>query len=284
MKQTLFFTLLVLLGISQAVAKDYEYVPFVREGVKWVYCIDNPYNEEFSEMYLPMPSGTSYYSFEMRGDAEFNGKHYKPVVLYYLDEDGKEIAQNIVPVYLREEDKVVYAYHPDGMTYLQCPVGYGGFADYNGWMSFFYPMDYFNNEEFILYDFNHPDTFYQPLVDYLNQHSANDYMVYLRTDIVEIGEHIRKCIYKGYDDVENVIIEGVGCDGVGCMPLCYFPMLTTGIDIGYWLSHVIEDGKIVYKGERYREPQPEAIYGDMNGDGQVNISDVTTLINYLLTR
>ena len=102
MKKTILFTLLALLSLAQTAAQDYEYIPFVREGVKWVYCIDNPYNEEISEMYLPIPSGTSYYSFEMKGDAVFNGKHYKPVVLYYIDENGKEIAQNIVPVYLRE--------------------------------------------------------------------------------------------------------------------------------------------------------------------------------------
>ena len=40
MKQTI-ITILALLGISQAVAQEYEYVPFVREGVKWVYSIYN---------------------------------------------------------------------------------------------------------------------------------------------------------------------------------------------------------------------------------------------------
>ena len=282
MKKTLFLSFVAMLGFTQAVAQEYEYVPFVREGVKWVYCIDNSYDEAFSETYLPIPAGTSYYSFEMKGEAEFDGKHYKPVILYYIDEAGKEIAQEIIPVYLREEDKVVYAYHPDGMTYLQCPVGYGGFADYNGWTSFFYPMDYFNNEEFILYDFNHPETFYQPLVNYLGQ-GGFDYMAYLRTDFVAIGEHsCKQHSYKGYGDTENVIIEGIGCNGIGCMPLCYFPILTTGMDIGYWLSHVIENGEIVYKGERYREPQANPIPGDYNDDNLVNISDVTTLINMLL--
>lgn len=281
MKKISFLSLLVLLGMTQMVAQETEYVPFVREGVKWVYCIDNPISGDFVN--LPIPSGTSYYSFEMKGDAVFDGKHYKPVILYYVDEDGQEIAQDIVPVYLREEDKVVYAYHPDGMTYLQCPVGYGGFATEDGWMSFFYPMEFFNNEEFILYDFNHPDTFYQPLVDYLNQYSTNDYMAYLGTDCVEVGEHIcKRHIYKGYGDAENVIIEGIGCHGVSCMPLCYFPIFTTGYDIGYWLSHVIEDGQIIYKGERYREPQSNPLPGDYNGDSLVNITDVTTLINILL--
>ena len=235
---------------------DYEYVPFVREGVKWVYSVDNPCSEEYSDMYLPIPSGISYYSYEMKGDAVFDGKHYKPVILYYIDSVGIEIVQDIVPVYLREENKVVYAYHPDGRTYLQCPVGYGGSADVVfGWASFFYPMDFFNDGEFILYDFNRPDTFYDNLVDILLQ-VGDDYMSYLRTDIVKIGKYnCKRHFYKGYDDDSptNVIIEGIGCDGIGCMPLCYFPIFTTSFEIGYWLSHVIEDGEIIYKGMGYSD-------------------------------
>ena len=57
MKKTLLFTLFALLGMTQAVAQEYEYVPFVREGVKWVYVCKNPYwVEEFW--------GNEYYSFE----------------------------------------------------------------------------------------------------------------------------------------------------------------------------------------------------------------------------
>ena len=41
MKKTLLISFLALLGMTQAVAQEYEYVPFVREGVKWVYYIDD---------------------------------------------------------------------------------------------------------------------------------------------------------------------------------------------------------------------------------------------------
>ena len=37
MKNLFLLSLLTLLGMTQAVAQEYEYVPFVREGVKWVY-------------------------------------------------------------------------------------------------------------------------------------------------------------------------------------------------------------------------------------------------------
>ena len=52
----------------------------------------------------------------------------------------------------------------------------------------------------------------------------------------------------------------------------------------YWgLSHVIKDGKIIYKGMRYREDVPAELSGDVNGDGAVNIADVTALIDLLLS-
>ncbi|MBQ9556313.1 MAG: hypothetical protein IJV05_08820 [Muribaculaceae bacterium] len=42
MKKTLLFLILALLGMTQLAAQEYEYVPFVREGVKWVCLYDNP--------------------------------------------------------------------------------------------------------------------------------------------------------------------------------------------------------------------------------------------------
>ena len=36
MKKTLLIFALALLAVSQMAAQDYDYIPFVREGVKWV--------------------------------------------------------------------------------------------------------------------------------------------------------------------------------------------------------------------------------------------------------
>ena len=271
MRKTLLITLFALLGMTQAVAQEHEYVPLVREGVKWVY-----YYHNSGELYPPDPNlavGTVYLTLEFKGDTVIDGKNYKLMHKYYGD--AINTVNDTIPICMREEDKVVYGIVPDGKTYYDCPISCFGNSSVGEQIH--------SGEEFILYDFNHPDTFYQPLVDYLNQYSTNDYMTYLGTDCVEVGEHIcKRHIYKGYGDAENVIIEGIGCHGVSCMPLCYFPIFTTGYDIGYWLSHVIEDGQIIYKGERYREPQSNPLPGDYNGDSLVNITDVTTLINILL--
>ena len=39
MKKIFLFSLLTILGMTQMLALEYEYVPFVREGVKWVYIV-----------------------------------------------------------------------------------------------------------------------------------------------------------------------------------------------------------------------------------------------------
>ena len=82
MKQIILFLAIVAqLGIGQLAAQTYEYVPFVREGVKWVCLYDNPiqgmgYEDGF------IPFGVHYYTLEMKGDTMINGKAYKPVNLY----------------------------------------------------------------------------------------------------------------------------------------------------------------------------------------------------------
>ena len=114
MKQTI-IAILALLGITQAVAQEYEYVPFVREGVKWVYYSFNYLNYPG----YPIPDGTVLYTLELKGDTIIDGKTYKAMHKY----SGNAIngANDTVPIYLREENKVVYGIVPDGKTYPYCP-------------------------------------------------------------------------------------------------------------------------------------------------------------------
>ena len=154
MKKIILITLFTLLGLTQAVAQEYEYVPFVREGVKWECSCFNFLSDLF-------PYGVSYYTLEMKGDTVIDGKHYKPVHLYSGESINEE--NDTVPVYLREEDKVVYAYIPDGRRYVECPVGIGqticGYDIDWAWST---------GEEHILYDFNDMAGFY----DYLEETSG----------------------------------------------------------------------------------------------------------------
>ena len=78
MKTTkLLFTLLALLGMTQAAAQEYEYVPFVREGVKWVYRIYN--DGGFYPTDPSVPEGRTYMKLEFKGDTTINGKIYMAI-------------------------------------------------------------------------------------------------------------------------------------------------------------------------------------------------------------
>ena len=242
MKKTILFTILALLGMTQAAAQEYEYVPFVREGVKWVYYSYNPFPSDV----LDMPEELQYYCFEMKGDTVYEGKHYKPVKLYYINDNGEEIAQDYTPIWLREENKVVYGIHLDGLWYPQCPVGIGWWVD---------ELDTYtiSKDEFILYDFNDPEAYYQQVLN------SCYYMVSLGIDTVRICNHYSKRLsFNNYLwGCDEYVIEGIGCDGGRSMPLCYFPQHITGPQVLYGLSHVIEDGEIIYKSKWYKEPEPD---------------------------
>lgn len=239
-------TLLAFLTTLSAFTQDYEYVPFVREGVKWVYFYYNSLDEDGF-----IPHGRHNYTFEMKGDTAINGRNYKPVHLY----SGESIneASDTIPVYLREENKVVYGIIPDERRYWACPIGIG--TEVNDVHLF---SDVVTGQEFILYDFNDPVAFYKnyesiqthyycPLLD---EGSAS-------TDTVLIGNQLRKrlVIKSAYPYLwgDDYIIEGIGFAGDSPgMPLNYFYGLTTGMaQVLYYFSHVIENDVIVYKSGYY---------------------------------
>ncbi len=247
MKKITLFSILPLLGIGQLAAQDYEYVPFVREGVKWVYYYENPvYGMDYQQGYIP--GGRYFYSMEMKGDTVINGKSYKPVHV-----SGIDLNQEMVPVYLREENKVVYGIIPDERRYWECPVGIGTSVD-NG--------RFCNDKieagvEFKLYDFGDPANFYENEVECTFIKPK-----YNQADTVQVGNRpsLRHSVSFGYD--EGYFIEGLGYVGnsVGPVvgtPLDYFYPVSTGMtQVAYRLSHVIEDGSVVYKTSSYMEPMP----------------------------
>lgn len=107
MKKFFLICVLALLGLIQSVAQ--EYVPFVREGVQWVCTYNN-----------------RPFTLELKGDVVIGGKAYKAMHKY--SGDAINTVNDTIPVYLREEGKVVYGIVPDGKTYADCPVGINGDA------------------------------------------------------------------------------------------------------------------------------------------------------------
>ena len=237
MNKLLIIVLLALLGMTQAVALEYEYVPFVREGVKWVYYISD-YGTNPN-----LPKGV--FNLEFKGDTVINGKTYKAMHKYYGEAINQE--NDTVPIYMREEDKVVYGIIPDGQEYSDCLIGH----DY-------IPHDMYNGNEFVMYDFNDP-------VGFLREFKINYpgdpyyYYEYNNTDTIALGNHFVKRYNGTWSGNEFVLVEGVGVDSVIPGYTLYFAMGTNLYSSYFSFSHLIENGEIIYKGMRYREGAVDGI-------------------------
>ncbi len=224
--------------MTQTVAQEYEYVPFVREGVKWVYGIFN--DDSFYPPDPLFPAGVTYLNLEFKGDTIINGKTYKAMHKYHGDAINTE--NDTIPIYLREENKVVYGIVPDGKCYADCPIGLSVDQD-------FYDLK-LSGEEFVLYDFNDPIAFCNVI---LNEKSgSSDEYQHLYTDTIAIGEHKAKRYVGNYCFSNFSIVEGIGYDGESSYPLFLWWSLSFGGEATFGLSHVVKDGQIIYKGMRYR--------------------------------
>ena len=66
MKRSILFVALALMAVSQVVANEYMYTPFVREGVKWVYYYVN--EDGFYPADTLLGKGKVYMNLEFKGD------------------------------------------------------------------------------------------------------------------------------------------------------------------------------------------------------------------------
>ena len=245
MKKFFIISFLALLGMSQAAAQDYEYVPFVREGVKWVCSYDNSYN-----YYTPtLPNGEHFFTLEFKGDVVINGLIYKAMHKY----SGAEIdpSNDTIPVYMREEGKVVYAIVPDGKTYEDCPIDCFGDSVIN--------EDIMAGREFVLYDFNDPIGFIMskiPKMSLFNSQTGESVDLHqVMPQTIMLGDqNVKRYVFYSYRN-GFCFIEGIGCDG-----------LTHGYPLAFrndiylmrmHLSHVIEDGKVIYSSEHFKVREDE---------------------------
>lgn len=218
--------MLSLLGMTQLAAQDYEYTPFVREGVKWV-CTHGYSSNPFT--------------LELKGDYEINGKTYKAMHKYSGQAINHE--NDTIPVYLREEGRVVYGIVPGGKLYSDCPIGIENDQAMENMIK--------SGKEFVLYDFNDLESFIESFLSFCY------YKHKVISDMTTIGGNdAKRCIFRhvGHD---YCIIEGIGCDGI---PFGYPLAINAANSDGLHLSHVIENGKEIYRSEFYRQrPQGDNI-------------------------
>ena len=212
----------------QPIADDYEYVPFVREGVKWVYRIaDYRYEEEYKTN-PARGDNVIYRTLEIKGDTIINGKTYKAV--HKCTDDVYSEPSDVIPVYLREENKMVYGIVPDGKYYDDARLGY--LAPWN--------EEVYSGEEFLLYDFQDPVAYWDSIDSYRDIH--------LQVDTIMVGGRYVKRYFDGEQEDYFQIIEGIGAVGMNTYPLAFLMPMGTGIHDteGYSLEKVIENGGVIY--------------------------------------
>ena len=239
MKKLFFIILVAMLGIPQLSAQEYEYLPFVREGVKWVCYYHNDGGGSIMDQYFG--PGKTYFTLELKGDTVIDGQEYKALHKYGGADINEE--NDTIPVYLREEERVVYGIVPDGKIYNECPIG---IEDNQAMESLIK-----SGKEFVLYDFSNLEEFIEGFL------SMCYYKHKVIWDIVTInGKEAKRCIFRhaGHD---YCIIEGIGCDG---RPHGY-PLAIMRTNGSLHLSHVIENGVEIYRSECYKNrPQDEPIF------------------------
>ena len=242
MKRIVLFSMLALLGMTQAVAQEYEYVPLVREGVKWVY-----YYQNTDDFYPPDPDlavGVVNLTLELKGDTVIDGKTYKAMHKYHGDHINTE--NDTIPIYLREEDKIVYGIVPDGKQYPDCPIGglYG--------LSESLQIDLYGGKEFILYDFNDPLAFFQSnsyqyqYWEYMYEECDGSIKPFRFADMVDINGHQAKRYVFSLPH-NCCVIEGIGFDSMSEGYLLSYGYIYFPSHPIFSLIHVIEDGKVIYQ-------------------------------------
>lgn len=223
--------MMAVLSLIQTAAQDYEYVPIVREGVKWVYSIQDYHYVEDYGTNPARGDNKVYRTLELRGDTVINGKTYK--AMHKCTDDVYSEPSDVIIVYLREEDKNVYGIVPNGKYHDDAYLGYLG-----PWNE-----EIPSGGEFLLYDFQDPVTFWENLI--------NDdwYSIPLQLDTIEVGGHYAKRLFDSRQEGDYFqVIEGIGAMGMNSYPLAFLMPVTTGIHTTeyYNLEKVVENGEVIY--------------------------------------
>ena len=241
-----------------------EYVPLLREGVKWV-C-----SEEFHDIYNINEgdvnlSASRKYTIELRGDTVIAGETYKKCYRVCDNEvNWTELAfSKTQPVaFLREEGKKVYG-RMKMVKNIEFETIYWQNVDPDR-DGIWWDEELNCSDEGLIYDFESP----------------KDFSLASTTEISGII-----CNVFTQDEVgDGKIIEGIGYDDAKCGDLlCPLKGYQTGLFYTTTGLHHVEnsDGNIIYYGMAFNG---DAVSGDVDGSGIVDVSDVNAVINIILNR
>ena len=158
------FILTLIMSCSTMFADDY--LPMVREGVKWVYRLSYtvPGDNYFKVLFI---------NYEFRDDVEINGMTYKKCWRTIEDRSGTFDTTPTVIAYAREKNKKVYAIYDDAFVAQtrSYNAGYREFSTMPFKIQGMYAQDidvitihqytYKDyNDEYLIYDFNDLSDFY----------------------------------------------------------------------------------------------------------------------------
>ena len=244
MKKTT-ITLLALLGMSQAVAQESDYLPIVREGVKWV-----------NEKVIVNHGDTTryYYNYEFSGeDTWTNLAGDTNNACYYFLNDELNVGQDSLIAGMR------------GIQQVTCVRNnaYNNVLHENRVM-FELPI-YTDGGTRVLYNFS---PYYNCILLYIaseywwcSDHDTEPVLNeenFTEIESIEIDcMNCRRWSYVGEDgDTLCYIVEGIGFDSydMGDLLTPFTRRPDPNADYQEWcgLSHVVKDGQIIYKGMRYR--------------------------------
>ncbi len=251
MKTRLLLMLLTLLGITQAVAQESDYLPIAREGVKWV-----------NEKVIVNHGDTTryYYNYEISGNdstwPNMINKVFK--ACYYYTGNELEVSTDSLIAGL------------DGTRMTTCGRNYAYFENINQDKNLISFGQFVGaGEDIILYYFTedeYPD--WDNTIEYyltcqqLSPPTPEDQTLthdnFIQVDPVEIEDvTCRRWCYFGEDgEPRAYIVEGIGFDSrdMGDLLTPFTKRPDPDADYQEWcgLSHVVKDGQIIYKGMRYR--------------------------------
>lgn len=210
-------------------AQEAEYAPIVREGVKRVYVFNHHGVETDGGPIV-------YYTEEMKGETTLNGRQYMNLYRYYGDE--LDVNTMLPYAYVREQDKKVYAVLDENNKLED-----GDFNVYKNGDPVIKTEDFESTGEYLIYDFN----------DFVAFYDTYSYKQVQSTGEIEVNGHMCKAYYLD-ENQRYLILEGVG--SVTDRGLL-FPMTGRWVNGPHphtlGLSHVIENGEVVYKSPRYDE-------------------------------
>ena len=292
MKKTILFTMLAILGMSQAWAQwdSSDYLPIVREGVKWV-----------NEKVIINHGDTTqyYYCYEFSGkDNEPGGTNLLGEIndaCYYYTGSELDVERDSLIAGFRDHrswsGEVTFyrnnAYHAllyEDMINLELNEGkefrlmfpLGLYSD-GGTRRIYY----FSN---CVSDYLSMQQEYHEMLGYEEVLTTENFT---EIDPIEIEGHScsRYAYVKENGDTMCYVVEGIGFDsrnmGDLLTPFTREPDPNADYQEYCGLSHVIKDGKIIYKGMRYN-PALFDIPGDVNGDGEITIADANSVIDIVV--